>query len=127
MKRKIDLTLSLTEKDGEAILKITKNGKSILRFQNDDAPPVRIIGFNKPALTREELLEFAEREACDYEHGPIGALEHYIYDRERSMYSHLLELRKIMRKLVKVVEAANAASSLAQELAATQQDSPPAV
>jgi hypothetical protein len=116
MKKKIDLALSLIEKDGEVILKITSNGKCVLSFQNDDAPAVKVIGFKQPTLTKEQLLEFAQREAYDYDNGPCEVLEHYVHCREKEIYNHVLELRKIMRKLVKAVTSANAATAVAHGL-----------
>jgi hypothetical protein len=120
MKRKVDLALLLTEKDQEVALKVISGGKSILKFENGEAPAVRVIGFSQPALTREQLLEFAHHEAYGNDNGAVGVLEHYIHSRERDMFNHLLELRKIMRKLVKAVESANAAGAVARDLRAAQ-------
>ena len=116
MKHHINLSLLLVEQDRKVLLKIADSGKSIINFQIDEAPDVRIIGFKNPLLTREQLIEFSKREADDYENGELGVLQHFVFCREKDIYNHVQELRKIMRKIAKAVGSADAATAIIQEL-----------
>lgn len=115
--KKTNLALFLTEKDGFVALKVTNEGKSILDFRNDLAPTVCVRGYKQPILTREQLIEIAQREAYSHHDGALGILRQYSQFREMDIYKYTLELRKIMRKIVKAASSANAAKLAANELA----------
>ncbi len=113
---KIDFFMSVSESNNEVELRLVRSGKSILKFINEKPPAVKVMGFKQPRLSEESLLEFGLREANDYPDGQYGALKHYINCRDKEVYEHTLELRKIMRKLIMATESANVANKLLKKI-----------
>ena len=101
-----DLPLSLSESNKLVEVRIEHEGKSLLHFSNETPPAVKVIGYRKPSLTKDQLLEFAAREADFFDSSQSKALRKLASSQDMQIYNHVRELRKIMQKMLMLSERA---------------------
>lgn len=98
-KRPISLSMQLTEDNGTVSLIVADEGRTIVDFENSEAPNVRVVGFGNRSSQFPEIIAFMEREAEFFPGGASEALEAYIVSAEKQIYNRVLHLRSEMRKL----------------------------
>jgi hypothetical protein len=113
---KNEFFLSIRETDDIVELNLSNADKKILNFINNNPPKVKVPYFKQPRISKEQLFEFSKREAEDFPDGQQGALKSYIFCREKEIYQHVLELRKITKKLIMAAESTKEAKSVLKQL-----------
>lgn len=120
-KRKIDLKVSFVETTAEVDLRVELDGKPIAHFNDDEPPAVRVNGFYQPSLSKEQLIEVANREAYGFPEGAVGVLRKIMHDREKDLREHAVHLRKLSRKIVMSSRSCHAARAALEEVAQAEQ------
>jgi len=80
-------------------LLVEDEGRTVVDFENADAPTVRVNGFTKRSPDFKKILNLMEREAPSYRGGAAEVLDFYIHSLEKQVYNKSLELRSEARKL----------------------------
>lgn len=113
--------MSFVETTAEVDLRVELDGEPIAHSTNDEPPAIQVNGFYKPFLSKEQLIELANREAYGFPEGAVGLLRKIVYDHEKDLYAHAVELRKLSRKIVMSSRSDQAARAALEEVDRTQQ------
>lgn len=111
-KRPVSLFLKLTEHEGIVTLIVEDDGKTVVDFENTEAPAVRVNGFTKRSPDQQLILNLMEREGPSYRGGSSEVLDFYIHSLEKQVYNKTLYLRSEARKLAILGEALGTAKIL---------------
>ena len=84
--------------NGTAHVVLLDGDSVVVDFENEEAPPVRVMGFNTRGTNVEMLLAFAEREASTFG-SKEQALDVLIHSQKKQLYNKLLVLRSEARKM----------------------------
>lgn len=116
-KKSISLKLQLIEENGTAHLVLVDGDRVVVDFENEEAPPVRVVGFNARGTNEDMLRAFAEREANTFG-SQEKALDVLIHGQEKQLYNKLVLLRSEARKVAILGQSLRNAKRLRAELAA---------
>jgi hypothetical protein len=101
MKKNDRINLVLRELDGAIELSLEKSGNQLFSISDANRKNPRVNGFNKPRVSHQEILGFAEREKIA---GAVSstqeALNSYIDSQDRVIDAQILLIRKAIRHLV---------------------------
>jgi hypothetical protein len=106
MKKNDRINLVLRELDGSIELSLEKSGCQLLSISEGSRKKPRVNGFNKPRVSQQELLGFAERERkAGGASSTIDALNSYIASQNRVINAQISSIQKAIRHLTIAAES----------------------
>lgn len=99
-RKSVDLQMTFSESEGAVRLVVRQDGHDVLSYVNDEAPSVRVNGFQKLPITHQELLEKASMLVSDGDfEKPEDFLVRYEHGRRKEIDELVTELRRVLRKI----------------------------
>ncbi len=117
-KKSVSLNLHLLEEGGTARMVLLDGGALLVDFENEEAPPVRVVGFNTRGAHNDRLVALVERESNNFG-GSVHALDVLIGVQEKQLYDKLLLLRSEARKIAILGQSIRNAKRMRAQLAAS--------
>lgn len=109
------------ETTAEADLRVELDGKPIAHFNDGEPPAVRVNGFYHPSLSKDQLIEVANREAYGFPEGAVGVVRKIMHDREKDLCQHAVHPKNLSRKIVMSSRSGHAERAALEEVAQGQQ------